>query len=167
MGYNSSMRFTSACLIVLTLALATFSFAADKEKKKFPGPAATELLTGWNGLAWGDTLDSFKKKFPDAKANEAGRWLIGKDEELAGVKVTVQYTFNKRNQFEMVTFVPEESAATTFQQKLTEEGVLRENAKGGGWTSQGVTFALGNIGGGKTVAVAINARFKDPAAPKK
>jgi hypothetical protein len=149
-------------LLVCSLAAGV---RAD-EKKKFPAPVVNEILTGWNGVAWGDTLDSFKKKFPDAKPNDAGRWLIGKDETLAGVKVTVQYTFNKKNQFEMVTFVPDDEGQKNLRQKLQDEGVLREGSKGS-WSSQGVTFAIGNLGEGKQIAIAINARFKDAAAPPK
>lgn len=159
------LRASGISAFFLLLSFLVSGGRAD-EKKKFPAPVVNELLTGWNGVAWGETLDSFKKKFPDAKANEAGRWLIGKDESLVGVKVTVQYTFNKKNQFEMVTFVPDEEGSKNFRQKLVDEGVLKDG-NNGNWTSQGVTFAVGNLGGGKQIAVAINARYKDPATPAK
>jgi len=162
-------RFYFASFIVLAIAFAATSSAraADKpEKQKFPGPIVTQLLEGWGGLAWGGSLDDFKKKYPDAKKNENGRWLTGKDEELAGVKVTVQYTFNKKDQLQMVTFVPEEKASKTFRQSLANAGALKDGPKGN-WQSQGVTFAIANIGEGGQLAIAINAKFADAAEKKK
>jgi len=87
--------------------------------------------------------------------------VTGKDEEIAGVKVTVQYTFNKKDQLQMVTFVPEEKAAKTFRQALASAGALKDGPKGN-WQSQGITFAIGNVPDGSQVAVAINAKFADP-----
>jgi hypothetical protein len=158
------MRTTAlAAFVVILATLAPSAHAA--EKRKFPGPVVNELLTGWNGVAWGGTLDEFKKKFPKASQNEAGRWLTGAGEEdLAGAKVDTQYSFNKKGQFYMITFAATDAAKATFHQTLADAGVLREGAKGN-WTSQGVTFAYVDPGNAP-VAVAINARFKDGAEKK-
>lgn len=150
--------FLALAFALVITGITSVSHAA--ERRQFPGPIAKELLTGWNGMAWGATLEDFKKKFPKASQNEAGRWITGAGEEdLAGAKVETQYSFNKKNEFYTVTFVATEAAKKTFRQTLADAGVLREGVKGN-WSSQGVTFAF--IDPGNTpVAVAINARFKD------
>jgi hypothetical protein len=150
-----------ATLLLVALSISQLSAADKPEKQKFPGPVVTQLLEGWAGLPWGAPLDDFKKKFPDASKTEGGRWVTGKDEDLAGVKVTVQYTFNKKDQLQMLTFVPEEKAGKTFRQTLANAGVLKEGAKGN-WQSQGITFGIAPLGDGTQMAIAINAKYADP-----
>ena len=155
-------------LILLQILSATTSLApaADKPpaKEKFPGAVVTKLLEGWGGLAWGASIDEFKKKYPDAKQTEGGRWLSGKEDEIGGVKVTVQYTFNKKDQLHMMTFVPGEKDGKTFRQSLDNAGAL----KGGkNWQNQGVTFGVAPVGDGTQIAIALHAKYADPAATKK
>jgi hypothetical protein len=153
-------------LLIPLLAVAFFLpnrvAAADK---KFPHPVVDTLLKGWNGLAWGATLDEFKKKFPDASRKESGRWVTGKGtEDLAGLTVNTQYTFNKKDQLMMVNFEPEEKDKATFRKALLAAGVLREGAKPN-WTNAGVSFVVADVDGGQ-FAVCLCAKFKDPAEKK-
>jgi len=158
---------TTALIILLVVSATTcFAPAADKppEKQKFPGPVVTQLLEGWGGLAWGASLDDFKKKYPEAKKNEGGRWLTGKEDEMAGVKVTVQYTFNKKDQLQMLTFIPGEKDGKTFRQALDKAGALRDGKDN--WQSKGITFRVVPIADSTQIAAAINAKYADPAAKK-
>jgi hypothetical protein len=134
-------------------------------KAKFPGPAAEQLLKGWGDLAWGATVAEFKKKHPDAKEVEGGRWATpaGAD-DLGGAKVTAEYGFSKKGQLNTLRFVPDEAGKKTFRATLVENGVLREGAKGD-WQSKGVLFRVIEVAG-DPFAVAVNGQFKDAVEKK-
>jgi hypothetical protein len=154
--------------MLLTALLVSFALPSGRAAaadKKFPHPVVDTLLKGWNGLAWGATLDEFKKKFPDAARKETGRWVTGKGtEDLAGLTVNTQYTFNKKDQLMMVNFEPEEKDKATFRKALQAAGVLREGPKAN-WTNSGVSFVVADVDGVQ-FAVCLSAKFKDPAEKK-
>ena len=138
---------------------------AAEKKGKFPGPVVDQLLKGWDGVAWGATLDEFKKKNPDAKEAAGGRWVTGRGpSDMAGQPVTAEYGFSKKGQLALIRFEPAEGGRKTFIRSLVEAGAAREGPKPG-WQNNGVTFQMAEVNGDQ-FAVAVNARHIDPPEKK-
>ena len=155
--------------LVFVLALAfflTLASARAAEKKTFPAPLVDKMLKGWGAIDWGSSLDDFKKKFPDARQLENGRWVSGKGEEdLAGVKVTAEYAFGKKEQMSMVRFQPDADGKKSMRKILIEAGVLREGAKSN-WQREGVSFVVAEVSG-EQFAILVDAKAGDQAKKKK
>ena len=136
-----------------------------EKKGKFPGPVVDQLMKGWDGVAWGATLDEFKTKHPDAKPAAGGRWVTGRgDSDLAGQPVTAEYGFSKKGQLALIRFEPPAAGRKTFLRGLTEAGLVKDGPKPG-WTNNGVSFVLAELNG-EQFAVALNARYTDPVEKK-
>lgn len=160
--------------LVMTLLLASPLLAADAPKSpdkaadkfvKFPAPVVNEILNGWNGVTWGSSLDAFKAKFPKAVQKAGGRWTTGAGEEkLGGVAGNVLYGFNKKGEFNAVTFEPVEAERKTLRDKLINAGIMKEAVKSD-WQSGAVLFYCVDSKLGQIVVI-LNAKYADPKEKK-
>ena len=164
-----------AFVVGVSLMSSAMLIAVDKTEKppeksagktvKFPAPVVNDILKGWNGIDWGTSLDKFKAKFPKAAQAAGGRWTTGNGEEkLAGIAGTVLYGFNKKGEFNAVTFEPVEAERTTLRDKLVDAGVLRE-AVNPNWQNSGVSFICVDTNVGQ-LAVIVHAKYADPKEKK-
>ncbi len=160
--------------LLATLLVASPLLAADAPKSpgksanksvKFPAPIVNEILQGWNGVDWGTSLDAFKAKFPKAAQGAGGRWTTGAGEEkLGGVAGNVLYGFNKKGEFNAVTFEPVEAERQTLRDKLIDAGIMKEGVKSD-WQSSGVFFYCVDSKLGQIVVV-FHAKYADPKEKK-
>lgn len=84
--------------------------AAPMGEASAPGSPLDEIESGWRGLRWGASSADFRALFPNAEV-EAGwhRTGLDNDDTPFGIKFnTVQYAFNDKDEFYMVTFIPDE-----------------------------------------------------------
>ncbi|QOV89130.1 hypothetical protein [Humisphaera borealis] len=172
--YTGVVRVFVSVLCIGVLSSQTLT-AADKAEKptdkaaektvKFPAPVVNQILKGWNGVDWGTPLDKFKTKFPKAAQGPTGRWTTGNgNETLAGVAGNVLYGFNKKGEFNAVTFEPVEAERTLLRDKLIDAGVLREAVKPN-WQNSGVSFICVETNDGQ-IAVILHAKYADPKEKK-
>lgn len=171
-GLQTDLWRVAAAMIFLTATVTTAEAAdsagkstSDAKSTKFPAPVVNQILTGWNGVDWGTTLAKFKEKFPKAAVSAGGRWTTGNGEEkLGGVAGNVLYGFNKKGEFNAVTFEPVEADRRTLRDKLIEAGVLRE-AVNPNWQNSGVSFICAETDVGQIVVI-LHAKYADPKEKK-
>lgn len=69
------------------------------------------ITDGWNGLAWGTSIERFQSRFPYGKKRQPNQevWTAGSDEEIFfGVSAPVSYYFDPQGRFIAVSFTADD-----------------------------------------------------------